>query len=68
MTTVPFIGEYIINFMAIGLAVALLVILGIVYVKGEVLANEPRRWILITELAIMVAIVGLAIYNITRYW
>jgi len=62
------VGNFFINFMAIGLAISLGIILGLIYVEDEVLVNEPRRWILIIELATMAAIIGLAIYNLIGWW
>jgi len=62
------VGNYIINYMAIGMAIVLLTLLGIIYVKGEVRATEPRRWVLITELIMMVTTIGLAIYNIIGFY
>lgn len=60
------IGNYIINFMAIGLALILGIILGLIYQKGVVDVTEPRRWVLITELVLMVAIIGLATWNLIK--
>ena len=61
------LGNYIINFMAIGLALSLGIILSLIWVKGTVPVNEPRRCILAIELFLMVAIIGLAIYNLVGW-
>ena len=61
------LGNYIINFIAIGLAVVLWMILLLIAKKGQVMVIEPRKWILYPEIVLMVAIVGLAIYNITEF-
>lgn len=37
------LGNYIINFMAIGLAISLGILLVIISIKGEVEVTEPRR-------------------------
>ena len=58
------IGNYFINFAAIGLAIVLLIILGLIYKRGNVEVTEPRRVILVIEVALMLAIIGLALYNL----
>jgi len=60
------IGNYIINFMAIGLALILGKILCLIYLKGVVEVTEPRRWVLITELVLMVTTIGLATWNLIK--
>lgn len=58
------LGNYIINFMAIALAISLGVILILICLRGIVDVSEPRRWMRIVELTILGAIIGLAIYNL----
>lgn len=59
-------GNYLINFAAIGLAIGFLIIFWMLY-RGRVAVAEPRRWILVTGQVLMVAIIGLAFYNLSSF-
>ena len=58
------LGNYIINFMAIGLAISLGIILVLICFRGVVDVSEPRRWVRVLELLVLAAIIGLATYNL----
>ena len=57
-------GNYLINFGAIGLAVAMGIILALIWFRGVVEVTEPRGYVLAIEIFIMLAIIALAIYNL----
>ena len=58
------LGNYIINFMAIGLAISLLVIMVLICLRGIVPVSEPRKWVRVIELVTLIGIIGLGIYNL----
>ena len=60
-------GSYFINFIAIGLAITLLMILTLVFKRGVVDVTEPRRPVLVLELLLMIGIIGLALYNLASF-
>jgi len=62
------LGNLIVNYVAIAMAIVLLTLLIIICIKGEVRATEPRRWVLITEIIIMIATIGLAVYNLVGFY
>lgn len=59
------LGNYLINFAAIGLAVSIGIILVLIWLKGKAICTEPRKYILIVEILLMLAVVSLAIYNLS---
>ena len=61
------LGNYIINYMTIGLVIVMFIILSIIYLQGKAECTEPRKPILITKLILMIAILWLAVYNITNF-
>lgn len=61
------LGNYIINFMAIGMAISLGTILGLIFKRGLVQVNEPRKWILIIELILIVSTLCLGVYNLIGF-
>jgi len=61
------VGNYLINFIAIGLAITLLMILTLVFKRGVVDVTEPRRPVLVLEIFLMIGVIGLAIYNLANF-
>ena len=61
------VGNYFINFAAIGLAASLFWILALISKRGVVDVTEPRRLVLVVELLLMVGVIGLAIYNLANF-
>jgi len=54
------------NLMLFGLAGCWLFVLIVIYTRGCVRLLEPRRWILVVEMILMVCIIALAIYNLCK--
>ena len=57
---------YFMSFMGIGMAIVLLTILLLILKRGVVEVSEPRKYILIPEILLMLGLIGLGIYAVTQ--